>query len=60
MDFERAIDDILKDIPKERRTYLFSATMTKKVSFAVVDFLFFFAENLNCDKVLFLCVNICA
>ncbi|XP_020110682.1 DEAD-box ATP-dependent RNA helicase 10 isoform X1 [Ananas comosus] len=32
MDFERAIDDILKDIPKERRTYLFSATMTKKVS----------------------------
>nr|CAD1832205.1 unnamed protein product [Ananas comosus var. bracteatus] len=32
MDFERAIDDILKAIPKERQTYLFSATMTKKVS----------------------------
>ncbi|XP_020591812.1 DEAD-box ATP-dependent RNA helicase 10-like [Phalaenopsis equestris] len=31
MDFEKAIDDILKAIPKERRTYLFSATMTKKV-----------------------------
>ncbi|XP_073001721.1 DEAD-box ATP-dependent RNA helicase 10 [Typha latifolia] len=31
MDFEKAIDDILKVIPKERRTYLFSATMTKKV-----------------------------
>lgn len=31
MDFEKAIDDILKVIPKERRTYLFSATMTNKV-----------------------------
>ncbi|XP_010922176.1 DEAD-box ATP-dependent RNA helicase 10 [Elaeis guineensis] len=31
MDFEKAIDDILKVIPRERRTYLFSATMTKKV-----------------------------
>ncbi|PKA62643.1 DEAD-box ATP-dependent RNA helicase 10 [Apostasia shenzhenica] len=31
MDFEKAIDDILKAIPRERRTYLFSATMTKKV-----------------------------
>ncbi|KAJ3680224.1 hypothetical protein LUZ60_016502 [Juncus effusus] len=31
MDFEKAIDEILKAIPKERRTYLFSATMTKKV-----------------------------
>ncbi|GMH10294.1 hypothetical protein Nepgr_012135 [Nepenthes gracilis] len=30
-DFEKAIDDILKVIPMERRTYLFSATMTKKV-----------------------------
>ncbi|OAY78096.1 DEAD-box ATP-dependent RNA helicase 10 [Ananas comosus] len=34
MDFERAIDDILKDIPKERRTYLFSTTMTKKIEAA--------------------------
>ncbi|KAF3337662.1 DEAD-box ATP-dependent RNA helicase 10 [Carex littledalei] len=32
MDFEKAIDDILKAIPKERRTYLFSATMTNKVN----------------------------
>jgi superfamily II DNA/RNA helicase len=31
MDFEKAIGDILKVIPKERRTYLFSATMTNKV-----------------------------
>ncbi|KAH0455464.1 hypothetical protein IEQ34_015496 [Dendrobium chrysotoxum] len=31
MDFEKSIDDILKAIPRERRTYLFSATMTKKV-----------------------------
>ncbi|KAI3846070.1 hypothetical protein MKX03_029102 [Papaver bracteatum] len=30
-DFEKTIDDILKAIPRERRTYLFSATMTKKV-----------------------------
>ncbi|EFP09441.1 hypothetical protein CRE_25313 [Caenorhabditis remanei] len=32
MDFEVELDKILKVIPKERRTYLFSATMTKKVS----------------------------
>lgn len=31
MDFEREVDTILKVIPKERRTFLFSATMTKKV-----------------------------
>ncbi|KAF5189698.1 Dead-box atp-dependent rna helicase [Thalictrum thalictroides] len=30
-DFEKSIDDILKAIPRERKTYLFSATMTKKV-----------------------------
>ncbi|KAL2501706.1 DEAD-box ATP-dependent RNA helicase 10 [Forsythia ovata] len=30
-DFEKAIDEILNAIPRERRTYLFSATMTKKV-----------------------------
>ncbi|KAL5731948.1 RNA helicase [Ranunculus cassubicifolius] len=30
-DFEKSIDDLLKAIPRERRTYLFSATMTKKV-----------------------------
>ncbi|KAM5586756.1 DEAD-box ATP-dependent RNA helicase 10 [Rosa sericea] len=30
-DFEKTLDDILKVIPRERRTYLFSATMTKKV-----------------------------
>ncbi|RZR76886.1 hypothetical protein BHM03_00001786 [Ensete ventricosum] len=32
LEFEKAIDDILKVIPAERKTYLFSATMTKKVS----------------------------
>ena len=32
MDFEQEIDEILKVIPKERRTYLFSATMTTKVA----------------------------
>ncbi|KAI8557317.1 hypothetical protein RHMOL_Rhmol04G0001200 [Rhododendron molle] len=30
-DFEKAIDKILEAIPRERKTYLFSATMTKKV-----------------------------
>ena len=32
MDFEQEIDQILKVIPRERRTQLFSATMTTKVS----------------------------
>lgn len=32
MDFEEEVDKILKIIPKERNTYLFSATMTKKVA----------------------------
>ncbi|CAM6114711.1 unnamed protein product [Calypogeia fissa] len=31
LDFETEINEILKVIPKERRTYLFSATMTTKV-----------------------------
>lgn len=31
MDFEVELDKILKVLPKERRTYLYSATMTKKV-----------------------------
>ncbi|XP_077591039.1 putative ATP-dependent RNA helicase DDX47 [Stigmatopora nigra] len=31
MDFESEVDKILKVIPRERRTFLFSATMTKKV-----------------------------
>ena len=31
MDFEVEVDKILKVIPKDRRTYMFSATMTKKV-----------------------------
>ncbi|KAF3846929.1 hypothetical protein F7725_004007 [Dissostichus mawsoni] len=31
MDFETEVDKILKVIPRERHTYLFSATMTKKV-----------------------------
>lgn len=31
MDFEVELDKILKVLPRERRTYLFSATMTKKV-----------------------------
>lgn len=32
MDFEKEIDKVLEQIPRERRTYLFSATMTKKVA----------------------------
>jgi len=32
LDFEVELDKILKVIPRERRTYLFSATMTAKVS----------------------------
>ncbi|TKS91523.1 Myosin heavy chain 10 Myosin heavy chain, non-muscle IIb Non-muscle myosin heavy chain [Collichthys lucidus] len=31
MDFETEVDKILKVIPRDRRTFLFSATMTKKV-----------------------------
>lgn len=30
-DFEKSLDEILNAIPRERNTYLFSATMTKKV-----------------------------
>ena len=30
-DFEEEVDKILKVIPRERRTFLFSATMTDKV-----------------------------
>uniref|UniRef100_A0A8C4NES3 RNA helicase n=1 Tax=Eptatretus burgeri TaxID=7764 RepID=A0A8C4NES3_EPTBU len=36
MDFEVEVDKILRVIPKERKTYLFSATMTKKVNFSFV------------------------
>lgn len=32
MDFEAEVDKILKVVPRERKTYLFSATMTKKVA----------------------------
>ncbi|XP_064613937.1 probable ATP-dependent RNA helicase DDX47 isoform X2 [Liolophura sinensis] len=32
MDFEQEVDKILKVIPRERKTYLYSATMTKKVA----------------------------
>lgn len=32
MDFEKEVDKILEQVPRERRTYLFSATMTKKVA----------------------------
>ncbi|KAL6615066.1 hypothetical protein ACP70R_037336 [Stipagrostis hirtigluma subsp. patula] len=31
VEFEKALNDILKVVPKERKTFLFSATMTKKV-----------------------------
>ncbi|GAA0150312.1 RNA helicase [Lithospermum erythrorhizon] len=30
-DFEKSLDELLSAIPRERRTYLFSATMTNKV-----------------------------
>ncbi|CAH1424068.1 unnamed protein product [Lactuca virosa] len=33
-DFEKSLDEILNSIPRERRTYLFSATMTKKMEVA--------------------------
>lgn len=32
MDFEEEINQILSVIPRERRTFLFSATMTSKVA----------------------------
>lgn len=31
MEFEKDINEILKVIPRQRKTYLFSATMTNKV-----------------------------
>ncbi|VDO38789.1 unnamed protein product [Haemonchus placei] len=37
MDFEVELDKILRVIPKDRRTYLFSATMTKKASVAKLE-----------------------
>jgi len=30
-EFEKSLDEILTVIPRDRKTYLFSATMTKKV-----------------------------
>lgn len=40
-DFEKTLDEILNVIPQERRTYLFSATMTKKVTYLQISpFLF--------------------
>lgn len=39
MDFEVEVEKILKAIPKERRTYLYSATMTKKVLFLTFFFI---------------------
>lgn len=36
VEFQKALDDILNVIPKERRTFLFSATMTNKVGELVV------------------------
>ena len=32
MDFEEEIDKIVEVLPRDRRTYLFSATMTQKVA----------------------------
>jgi len=40
LDFEEEITKVLKVIPKERTTFLFSATMTSKVSFSFVIFFF--------------------
>jgi len=34
-DFEESLNEILGMIPRERRTFLFSATMTKKVNLSV-------------------------
>jgi len=52
MDFEKSLDEILKAIPRNRRTYLFSATMTNKagviyIEIARVFFLFFFLSSSN-------------
>ncbi|KAF6136844.1 hypothetical protein GIB67_043233 [Kingdonia uniflora] len=44
-DFEKTIDEILKDIPEERKTYLFSATMTSKLTINIKSVS---AVNLNC------------
>uniref|UniRef100_A0A6N2K3U9 RNA helicase n=1 Tax=Salix viminalis TaxID=40686 RepID=A0A6N2K3U9_SALVM len=37
MDFEKSLDEILKAIPKNRRTYLFSATMTNKAGVIYIE-----------------------
>ncbi|KAF9664426.1 hypothetical protein SADUNF_Sadunf16G0017700 [Salix dunnii] len=53
MDFEKSLDEILKAIPRNRRTYLFSATMTNKAGVIYIEiarvfimffFLFFVAD----------------
>uniref|UniRef100_A0A3B3UF27 Probable ATP-dependent RNA helicase DDX47 n=1 Tax=Poecilia latipinna TaxID=48699 RepID=A0A3B3UF27_9TELE len=41
MDFETEVDKILKVIPRDRRTFLFSATMTKKLRCCRVSFVLF-------------------
>ncbi|KAF7148848.1 hypothetical protein RHSIM_Rhsim03G0265000 [Rhododendron simsii] len=40
-DFQEAIDKILQAIPHQRKTYLFSATMTKKLNGLSISFLVF-------------------
>lgn len=41
-EFEKSIDEILNVIPRDRRTYLFSATMTKKVYVQLFQCMYFF------------------
>ena len=40
-DFEKSLNQILEEIPRDRKTYLFSATMTKKVGTPCLTMLWF-------------------
>jgi hypothetical protein len=46
-EFEKSIDEILNVIPRERRTYLFSATMTKKVCLNILMVFKRFVDSCN-------------
>lgn len=50
-DFEKAIDELLNVIPRDRRTYLFSATMTKKVCEEVVVYGKYYALLYDCSNI---------
>lgn len=47
-EFEKSLDEILSVIPRDRKTYLFSATMTKKVLvYMYAQFCLFWSKSLH-------------